>query len=362
MKQITVSLKATPARTYTIYIGAGALEQISELHDVRRYSNVFVITDETVKPLLGRLLASLPGKTASIVLPAGEPHKHIETVQKIWNAMHTAGCDRKSLVINLGGGVIGDIGGFAASTYMRGVDFLNVPTTLLAQVDSSVGGKTGFNFARVKNLIGTFDQPAAVIIDPQVLAGLPRRQLLAGFAEIIKHGLIRDAEYLKQVTAKPPAKFTADELADIIAGSCRIKAAVVEADEAESGERKLLNFGHSVGHAVEALSHASDSPLVHGEAISIGMAVEADISERAGLLPAGGAAEVKQLLAASGLPTTPPALPVDAILDKMRSDKKNEAGRLNLTLLRSLGEAVYNQPVDETIVTAALQAAMRPGS
>jgi 3-dehydroquinate synthase len=357
MRVITVKLPAGPANDYTIHVGVGALQKIGALYDLERYSKVFVISDEALQPLLAQLIAALPASTSSVLVPSGERHKHIETVQKLWKALHTAGCDRQSLVINLGGGGVGDLGGFAASTYMRGLPFLNVPTTLLAQADASVGGKTGCNFDGVKNLVGTFDQPLGVVVDPALLASLPPREFTAGFGEIIKHGLIRDKAHFEHATAKPPLEFTQTELTAIIVHSCALKAELVQADPTESAERKLLNFGHTVGHAVEALSLETDQPLLHGEAVSIGMVIEADIARRAGLLPAADFERAKQALTAAGLPTALPDLAIADLLTKMRSDKKNAAGQVNFTLLRGIGRAVYDQRIDDTIVRRALQAA-----
>jgi 3-dehydroquinate synthase len=363
MKDITVKLPQHRSNGYTIHVGAGGLEKIAELHDLRPYSKVFVVTNDSVQPLLEKLLAGLPAATASLVLPAGEQYKQLETVQKIWTALHQTGCDRKSLVINLGGGVVGDLGGFAASTYMRGLDFLNVPTTLLAQVDASVGGKTGFNFDGVKNLIGTFDQPVGVVIDPEVLQALPEREFLSGFAEIIKHGLIWDKAYLQQVTSKPPLEFSQSELTDIIARSCEIKVEILSGDVTERGPRKLVNFGHTIGHAIEALCMETDTPLVHGEAITIGMLVEADISQQTGLLAMDDLHHIEKIFATAGLSVTvPPGLSIDAVLQKTYSDKKNDSGKVNYTLLSAIGRAVYDQHVDEAIVRAALQDQLEPTS
>jgi len=358
MQHITVTLPKGRSARYAIDVGAGALQKIGELYNLAAYSKIFVVSDESLQPVLKKLLALLPAGTASIVLPAGEQHKRLETVQQVWKALHAAGCDRKSLVINLGGGVVCDLGGFAASTYMRGLAFLNVPTTLLAQADASVGGKTGFNFDGVKNLIGTFDQPLGVVIDPDLLAGLPEREFVSGFGEIIKHGLICDQAHAEQATAKMPRAFTPAELADLIAHSCELKAALVVADTTETGQRKLLNFGHTVGHAVEALSLQTDQPLLHGEAVSIGMVVEADISQRAGLLTKADSEAVKSLLAQTGLPVSIPDFSLDNLAAKMRSDKKNAGGQINFTLLKAIGEAVYDQKIDGAIVRQALQAAM----
>lgn len=359
MKKITVNLPSQPKRTYTIYIAENAIEEIGSLYDFGVYSKVFVVTDSVVGPLfLDKLISALPAAADSAVLPIGAGQKSIKSVEAIWTAMHEAGCDRKSLVINLGGGVIGDMGGFAASTYMRGIDFLNLPTTLLSQVDSSVGGKTGFNSNGIKNLIGTFDQPIGVIIDTSTLATLPEREFLSGFGEIIKHGLIGDKDYFRQVTAKPPGEFDQNELADIISRSCQIKAAVVEHDETETGKRKLVNFGHTVGHAVEALSLETDKPLLHGEAISIGMAAEATISTRTGRLSEAELQQIVQTLSNAGLPTST-SFPTDQIMKKMQSDKKNDSGNINFTLLDRIGAAVYDQRVGQPVIIEALRAVTR---
>jgi 3-dehydroquinate synthase len=358
MKKITITFPAQPHQAYAIHIFPGAIGEIASLHDFGRYSKLFIVTDETIQPLLlDKLVGALPTKPASIVLPTGEQQKNIGSIQKIWTAMLAAGCDRRSLVINLGGGVVGDLGGFAASTYMRGVDFLNIPTTLLAQVDASVGGKTGFNFDGVKNLIGTFNQPVAVIIDPSTLDELPEREFLSGFAEIIKHGLVADAEYFRQLTVKPPPQLNPAELEAIIARSCHIKTAIVQSDVAEGGSRRLVNFGHTVGHAVEVLSLETDQPLLHGEAVSIGMRAEAIISERLGLLAKADLQQIEQSLAKAGLPVTiPGTVTTGDIMKKMRSDKKNDNGNLNFTLLDAIGHAVYNQHVEAAVILAALEA------
>lgn len=358
MQTITLTPTVSQPKSCTIHIGSKAISSLARLYDVSSYSKIFVVTDEIVAPLLLDTLKTALPDVIAIILPAGEQHKHFDSVQTIWTALHQAGADRKSLVINLGGGVIGDVGGFAAATYMRGIDFLNIPTTLLAQVDSSVGGKNGCNFAGVKNLVGTFDQPIGVIIDPMVLVSLPELEFLSGFAEIIKHGLIWDDAYFKQVTSKGPLDFTQNELLDIIAESCRVKTAIVESDTTEGGIRKLVNFGHSVGHAIEALSRETASPLLHGQAISIGMVVEADISRRQGLLPESAMPAIEQAFVKAGLPVRIHGLDSEAIIVKMRSDKKNEHGQSNFTLLTAIGSAVYNQQVPESVVREALRAAM----
>ncbi len=355
MQKIEVTKGTPPQKGYTIHIGAGAMEKISSLYDFGQYSHVFVVTDETIAPvLLDKLKAALPDEVSVIVLPHGEKQKNIANIQKIWTAMHEAGCDRHTLLINLGGGVVGDIGGFAASTYMRGIPFLNIPTTLLSQVDSSVGGKTGVNFDGIKNLVGTFSPPFGVVIDPQVLGTLPEREFISAFGEIIKHGLIWDARHFEQATAKRPQDFTHDELAGIITASCRIKLAIVEDDLHESSSRKLVNFGHTIGHAIEALSLETDKPLLHGEAISIGMATEAMISVNSGLLPAANLETITGALRHAGLPVTVSGLKEDDIRRKMQSDKKNVKGTLNFTLIDRIGHALYNKEVPSSVVTEAI--------
>lgn len=360
MKQISVRLDGVPGKDYTIFIGGGSLAKIAGLYDVGRYPKLFIVTDDNVGPLfLDKLVAELPGTPASIVLPSGEKHKDIGTVQKIWTALHAAGCDRKSLVINLGGGVTCDLGGFAAATYMRGIDFINIPTTLLAQVDASIGGKTGFNFGGVKNLIGSFDQPRAVVIDPQTLSKLPTREFIAGFGEIVKHGLVADAGYFNDIAVCSPQRLTASELENIIAKSCRIKQQIIQSDVNEAAARRLVNFGHTVGHALEALSLETDKPLLHGEAVSVGMLAEARISEYLGKLTAEDIDKLEKALTRIGLPTRVTNFGVENILARMQSDKKNENGTTNFTLLSSIGQAEYNQTVDRAMVVKAVKTVLK---
>ena len=342
---------------HDIIVGTGILDKLTEL-TAGRYSTTFIVTDTNVAPhWLSKLQAALPG-SAHLVLPAGEQHKTVDSLAAIWAALHRAGCDRKSVVVALGGGVIGDIAGLAAATYMRGVDCIQVPTSLLAQIDSSIGGKTGIDHDGIKNLVGVFRQPAAVVLDTETLGTLPDREFTAGFAEIIKHGVIKDRGYFDQVTSKTPRAFNAAEMENIITGSCRIKAGIVQHDPTEAGLRKLLNFGHTIGHAVEALSLETDTPLLHGEAVSIGMAIEAELACRMRLLDEAAVGHIRQALEAAALPTRCPRLPVSAILSRLRADKKNEYGRVQLSLPDAIGHALWNQTVDETAIAAALKAGM----
>lgn len=350
---ITFSKKHTQ---YPILIGTGILSQIEEHIDLDAYSRIAVITDTTVaKHHLATVKDALSQPVTEIVLPPGEKHKTIDTVHQIWNALLEHRFDRKSLVINLGGGVIGDMGGFAAATYMRGIDFIQIPTTLLAQVDASIGGKVGINFGEVKNTIGAFQQPRAVVIEMAFLKTLPERERNAGFAEILKHGLIRDAGLFKQLTHKPPNEYTNDELSAIISRSCEIKADLVQTDETEFGSRKLLNFGHTIGHAIEALSHETHHPLLHGEAIAIGMVGEAKLSEEMGFIDSDDLKTIEQAVQTVGLPTRANGYDVQKIQDKMQADKKSSFGQIKWTLLKGIGEGDYNITCGDRLVEKAVR-------
>ena len=354
MKKVSITIQNTE-KTYDIILGKDILPNISTYFALDKYSQIFIITDENIAPLfLDKLRSSLPGEIKHIVLQPGENAKTIKTVEYIWNGMKDAGLDRKSLVINLGGGVIGDMGGFAASTFMRGLDFINIPTTLLSQVDASVGGKTGFDFAGIKNLVGTFNQPIGVIIDTKTLETLPKREFISGFAEMIKHGLIADKTYFEKVTSKKPEAFSQEELAELITTSCEIKKHIVENDETEKGMRKLVNFGHTIGHAIESLSLTTEKPLLHGEAISIGMVAEAKISQLTNLLSEADSKKIKQVLKATDLPTEITKIETKDVFTKMQSDKKNEKGEINFTLLSAIGKAEFNQKVSNENIQKGL--------
>jgi 3-dehydroquinate synthase len=355
MKKITINVQQQKAPSYDIVIGAGLLAKISDFVDFSAYSKAAIITDTNIaKYHLPSLQKNIPIQNITITLPHGEKNKTIENTEEIWKQLQNAQFDRKSLVLNLGGGVIGDIGGFAASTYMRGVDFVNIPTTVLAQVDESVGGKTGIDFAGIKNLIGTFEQPKAVIIDVETLTSLPEREFVSGFAEIIKHGFIADKNYFHMVTAKPPREFSRDELIAIIAGSCEIKKQIVENDLTEKGIRKLLNFGHTIGHAIESISLETKTPLLHGEAISIGLTAEAKISQLKQYISEEDVATIIRALHAAGLPTGIKNVTAGDILGKIKSDKKNVSGKVYWTLLSEIGKAVFDEEVEGPFVAQAI--------
>ena len=267
-----------------IIIGKKLLGKINTLLDFSRFSKIAVLTDENIQISLisqiSQIKKSLNRELVIITIPAGEKFgKNIETVKKIWKKMFESGLDRQSLLINLGGGVICDMGGFAASTFMRGIEFINIPTTLLAQVDASVGGKTGVNFNEIKNAIGVFKNPIGVVIDVQTLKTLPKREFVSAFGEIIKHGVISGREHFNLVTSKKPEEFNEQELIEIIKQSIKIKSNIVKKDPKETtGLRKVLNFGHTIGHAVESLSWKTNKSLLHGEAVAIGMVAESNLA------------------------------------------------------------------------------------
>lgn len=341
---------------YNIFVGEEILSKLSRLINLKKYSSLFLIIDKDVEKYWSKKVDSIfPRNCGKIVLQSGDQAKNIETVQIIWQKLLSRRSDRKTLVINLGGGVIGDMGGFAASTYMRGLDFLHIPTTITAQVDSSVGGKVGVNFAGIKNLIGTFDQPVGVICDINLLSTLPDREFISGFAEIIKHGIVADKKYFDFVTSKKPRDFNKKELVKIVTGSVKIKARIVEEDEKETGKRKLINFGHTIGHAVEALSQNTNYPLCHGEAISIGLVLESKISEILGLISKPDFNQIKKALFSAGLPITLPDFSFEDLMTQIKADKKSEKGKINWTLIQGIGRAVINQIIDNHVLNRAIK-------
>lgn len=330
------------ARSYPIVIGSGLLDR-SELIRPHITGRAMVVTNETIAPLyLDRLLATLADTPVEhVILPDGEAWKNLDTLDLIFQALLSARFDRGCTLLALGGGVVGDMTGFAAASYQRGVNFLQLPTTLLAQVDSSVGGKTGVNHALGKNMIGAFHQPVAVIADMGTLATLNDRELRAGLAEVIKYGFIIDARFftwletnMDKLLAREPAA-----VAYAVRRSCEIKAEVVAADEQERGQRALLNLGHTFGHAIEAaLGYGT---WLHGEAVSAGMVMALDLSERLGRIDAASHQRGVNLLQRAGLPIAPPpGIGADTLLDFMARDKKVTDGELRLVLLDEIGSAV----------------------
>ncbi|MHB8534706.1 MAG: 3-dehydroquinate synthase [Sulfuricaulis sp.] len=354
MKTLQVDLGE---RSYPIYIGAGLLDRAECLTRHVPASRIAIVTNETVAPLY---LAKLRAHVASfqpleVILPDGEQYKTLEVLNRIFDALLAARCDRRTTLVALGGGVIGDMAGFAAACYQRGVPFIQVPTTLLGQVDSSVGGKTGVNHPLGKNMIGAFYQPRAVIIDTDTLKTLPDRELSAGLAEVIKYGLIRDPEFFTWLESNMDKLLARDTeaLSFAIHRSCRNKAEVVAADERESGVRAILNLGHTFGHAIETgLGYGS---WLHGEAIAAGMVMAADLSQRLRWLPAADVTRIEKLILRARLPVRAPGTLAPArFLELMAVDKKVMDGRLRLVLLKRLGEAVVTADYPRAQLEATL--------
>ncbi len=348
------NIKIPILNLYNVFIGENLLGEIKDLINFSKYSKLIVVTDTNLEKLWLKKLEQSIGEVEEIIISSGEDHKNIETVQKIWKTLLELNADRKSLVINLGGGVIGDLGGFAASTYMRGIDFLQIPTTLLAQVDASIGGKVGINFVGVKNLIGSFNQPIGVICDVSFLETLPEREFIEGFGEIIKHGIIADKNYFEFITSKKPKNFSKKELVKIIKRSCEIKKEIIEKDVTEQNIRSLVNFGHTIGHALESLSLETDNPLLHGEAVSLGMIVESKISQLKGLLSEEDLKAILKSLENVGLPTKTKIMDYEKILEKIKSDKKSQKGVVKWTLISGIGKAITYQSVSDEVVLKAL--------
>jgi 3-dehydroquinate synthase len=347
-------------RRYPIHIGAGLLARAELLTPHIAGARVAIVTNVTVGPLyLAKLRAGLAAyQPVEVMLPDGEQYKTLETLNRIFDALLTARCDRQTTVIALGGGVVGDLAGFAAAVYQRGVPFIQVPTTLLAQVDSSVGGKTGVNHPLGKNMIGAFHQPRAVVIDTDTLDTLPDRELFAGLAEVIKVGLIRDREFFDWLEAHMDRLLGRDPeaLTHAIHRSCRNKAEVVAADEREEGVRATLNLGHTFGHAIEAgLGYGE---WLHGEAIAAGMVMAADLSRRLGWLSEADVRRIAALIKRARLPVAaPPTLAPERFRELMSVDKKARGGKLRLVLLKQLGEAVVTGDVPAAALDETLNAA-----
>ncbi|MBU2168281.1 MAG: 3-dehydroquinate synthase [Alphaproteobacteria bacterium] len=352
-------------RPYQVIIGPGLLAGIGGIAEVRPGRAVAVVSDETVFGLYGagviEALSAAGARVGSIVVPAGEASKSFGQLERVLDGLMAQGLDRSSLVIALGGGVIGDLAGLAAALFMRGIDFVQVPTTLLAQVDSSVGGKTAIDTPRGKNLVGAFHQPRRVLADTDVLKTLPVRQLRSGWAEMLKHGLLGDAAYFDQLAAVgDPVGMADDALADAIERSVRIKAAVVGADEKEAGARALLNLGHTFGHALEAELGFDEDVLTHGEAVALGCVLAFGFSATEGLCSPSDARRVAEVVGSAGLPTqlvSVGGFTAEGVLARMTEDKKAEGGRLTLVLARRIGEAFVARDVDAGRVRAFLKGA-----
>jgi 3-dehydroquinate synthase len=348
-------------RSYPIHIGRDILGDATLYAASVRGRHAAVVTNDTVAPLYAATLEAALRQAGTrsvqrIVLPDGEGHKHWGSLDRIFTALLQARADRGSILVALGGGVVGDMAGFAAATYQRGIAHLQVPTTLLAQVDSSVGGKTAINHALGKNMVGAFHQPAAVIVDTATLASLPPREFSAGLAEVAKYGAIHDVAFLAWIEANVAQLQARDAatLAHAIRRSCEIKAQIVAADEREGGVRALLNFGHTFGHAIE--SAMGYGTWLHGEAVAAGMVLAARFSAELGRIPEADAARLSTLLRALGLPVEPPRIPLDDWMTYMGRDKKNEHGRVTLVLLDALGKGAVVKEAPQALLERFLAA------
>lgn len=357
MRKLTVELGD---RAYPILIGSGAAGAVDAILSCLRTPRVMIITNDVVAPLhlspFESRLAAAGVRVDTLVLPDGEAHKNWETLNRIFDALLGARTERSTTLVALGGGVIGDMVGFAAATYQRGVPFIQVPSTLLAQVDSSVGGKTAINHPLGKNMIGAFHQPVLVLADTALLDTLPDRELSAGLAEVIKYGLIRDVDFLEWLEAHMDGLLARapDRLAEAVERCCRAKADVVARDEREQGERALLNLGHTFGHAIEAgLGYGE---WLHGEAVAAGTVMAARLSADCGWLRDADVDRIEALFVRARLPVRGPVLGVDRYLELMAHDKKVEDGRLRLVLFDALGAAVVRDDVSRERIAAAIGA------
>jgi 3-dehydroquinate synthase len=348
-------------RSYPIYIGAGLLGDARLYAPYAKGKRIAIVTNPVVAPLhlesLQSALREAGAQTLPVLIEDGEQAKSWASLDRVIDALLAARLGRDSLIVALGGGVVGDLAGFAAAVYQRGMPFIQVPTTLLAQVDSSVGGKTAINHPRGKNMVGAFHQPLAVIADVATLDSLPDRELRAGIAEVIKHGLILDLQFLEWLEANIDKLLARDRaaLAHAVRRSCELKAKVVAADERETGLRAILNFGHTFGHAIEA--GVGYGEWLHGEAVATGMVMAAELSARAGKLSREEAERVRALISRAGLPVRGPKLAADRYLELMQVDKKSAGGKLRFILLEGIGRAALHGDLAPDLVRESIAAA-----
>ncbi len=355
---IDVPVKLGP-RSYRVAVGAGLLAQVGpEISRLGVGRKLALLTDPAIKALYGEIVArSLAGagfEVTTVLLPEGERAKTLEVAAQTWDRLLEAGLDRGSAVVALGGGAVGDLAGFVAATYMRGVHFVQLPTTLLAQVDASIGGKTAIDHPRAKNLIGAFHQPRLVLADTGALQTLPEREYRSGLAEVIKHGIVLDAAYFDEVerSAAALAKREPETLERIVAGSCRLKASVIERDEQEAELRHVLNYGHTIGHAIEAVT--GYARFAHGEAVSLGMVAEAGVAERLGLAATETRARQVHLLETMGLPVREVGEAPERVIEAMARDKKGKEGRVPFVLAPEIGRFRIVFDVPKPVILEAL--------
>jgi 3-dehydroquinate synthase len=350
-------IKLETARRCPIVVGNGIINQLGDYFDFSEYSGIALLTDKTILKLYGqrsiKALEATGKKVSLLTLPAGERAKSLKTVERGYKFLLENNLDRKGLICALGGGVVGDVAGYIAASYLRGIDYIQLPTTLLAQVDSSIGGKVGVNFGGKKNMVGSFYQPTAVISDVTLLKSLPPAEMRNGLAEVIKYGAAMDEELFRLLDQKKEGELNTAELQDIVMLCCRLKAGIVEVDETErTGQRAILNFGHTVGHALEAATKLKE--LSHGEAVSIGMAAAARISAQVSMLDRSHISKIEGLLERFGLPTRCQGVRPDDLIAVIRFDKKTTRGQTGWVLLEGIGNGVTNQPVADDVVRKAL--------
>ena len=351
-------MQSIAANGYPVLFGETAYEILNNFVETNNYSSVFILVDNhTNEFCLSRFLPFLAtDKTIEIIeIESGETEKNINTCVEIWNILTDLGADRKTLLINIGGGVITDIGGFVASTFKRGIDFINIPTTLLAMVDASIGGKSGVDLGNLKNQIGVINVPKMVLIDTEFLSTLPQNEMRSGLAEMLKHGLISDAEYWSKFTDLSRTDFA--DFDYLIHRSVAIKNEIVMQDPTENGIRKALNFGHTLGHAIESyfLENESKKSLLHGEAIAVGMILESYISWQKGLLTEAAYIEIKKTINAIFERVTFEEKDLQPILDLLIHDKKNEYGKIQFALLDGIGKIKTNQEVDNELIIKSFE-------
>jgi len=355
MKTLTVDLDQ---RSYPIYIGSDLIDRPELFEACSKASSIYIVTNTTVAPLyaerLSKTLATFGKSVRIITLPDGESFKDWKNLQTIFDELLKHGADRQTVLVALGGGVIGDMTGFAAASFMRGIRFIQVPTTLLSQVDSSVGGKTGINHPLGKNMIGAFHQPVAVVADLNTLKTLPPRELSAGLAEVIKHGAIADASFLDWIEANTNALLACDieAMSHAVLRSCEIKSAVVSADEREGGVRATLNFGHTFGHAIEAGMGYGE--WLHGEAVACGMVMGAKLSCLLQKITQADADRLTRIIHAMHLPITAPKFGAERYIELMQVDKKAEGGQIRYVLLEQIGKAYISTAPHEAVLETLL--------
>ncbi|RJQ40877.1 MAG: 3-dehydroquinate synthase [Dehalococcoidia bacterium] len=355
-KRLEIPFKITVTRAWSVYLGRGLAGRIGDFVDLKAYSSLVLVTDETTDRLYGEPVAAILAQSGKKVLrfslPVGEIAKSPESLAEGYTFLMENGVDRSALLVILGGGVPGDAGGYLAASYLRGIDYIQVPTTLLAQVDSAIGGKVGVNFGGKKNMVGSFYQPKTIIADVDFLKSLPPQEMRNGLAEILKYGLAMDKDLFERLEHKKDADFKAAELIPIIERCAALKAKVVMADETErTGARAILNFGHTIGHALEAASNLEGQ---HGAAVSFGMVVASRISARLGMLSASATPRIEAVLKKFGLPVHAPQVTPGELLANLKFDKKTSGGEPRWVLLAEIGRGVVNCKVPQALVSQVL--------